>query len=112
SAAVSIPSYYGVNTDTRLHSVLHDALPISGATGHTHGTAVLLTKGNDVPPSPGAAASSPARDGHMHGLDGLRSVDVTVACGRARSEEHTTELQSRFGLVCRLLLEQRMDEGE
>ncbi|HLS63105.1 MAG TPA: acyltransferase family protein, partial [Ruania sp.] len=29
-----------------------------------------------MPPSPGAAASSPARDGHIHGLDGLRSVAI------------------------------------
>src|SRR5699024_12706748 len=32
----------------------------------------------------------------------------TAACGgRARSEEHTSELQSRFDLVCRLLLEKK-----
>src|SRR5207249_8524257 len=28
-------------------------------------------------------------------------------CGRVRSEEHTSELQSRFDLVCRLLLEKK-----
>src|SRR5699024_11874305 len=28
----------------------------------------------------------------------------TIALGRQRSEEHTSELQSRFDLVCRLLL--------
>src|SRR5699024_12365564 len=28
-----------------------------------------------------------------------------TACGELRSEEHTSELQSRFDLVCRLLLE-------
>src|SRR2546422_7251280 len=30
-----------------------------------------------------------------------------VAAGRARSEEHTSELQSRLHLVCRLLLEKK-----
>src|SRR5438067_5720862 len=30
-----------------------------------------------------------------------------VVPGRARSEEHTSELQSRFDLVCRLLLEKK-----
>src|SRR5699024_11129829 len=30
-----------------------------------------------------------------------------VGCPRARSEEHTSELQSRFDLVCRLLLEKK-----
>src|SRR5699024_11673759 len=28
-------------------------------------------------------------------------------CTRSRSEEHTSELQSRFDLVCRLLLEKK-----
>src|SRR5438105_10442886 len=30
---------------------------------------------------------------------------------RRRSEEHTSELQSRVDLVCRLLLEKKKDEG-
>src|SRR5438067_3272815 len=30
---------------------------------------------------------------------------------RARSEEHTSELQSRFDLVCRLLLEKKKFDG-
>src|SRR5436309_7660989 len=30
-----------------------------------------------------------------------------VACGGPRSEEHTSELQSRENLVCRLLLEKK-----
>src|SRR5438067_9165319 len=41
------------------------------------------------------------------------SVGVT-SCGfsarKARSEEHTSELQSRFDLVCRLLLEKKKNE--
>src|SRR5438067_3068135 len=32
-------------------------------------------------------------------------------CGRRRSEEHTSELQSRFDLVCRLLLEKKNSRG-
>src|SRR5207249_10888342 len=39
-----------------------------------------------------------------------RSPDIADSCalttlGGSRSEEHTSELQSRFDLVCRLLLE-------
>src|SRR5437868_14751887 len=33
-------------------------------------------------------------------------------CGDQRSEEHTSELQSRFDLVCRLLLEKKKDLAE
>src|SRR2546429_2105257 len=33
--------------------------------------------------------------------------DLLVVCGSGRSEEHTSELQSRLHLVCRLLLEKK-----
>src|SRR2546422_3870638 len=35
------------------------------------------------------------------------SLDVLLTSGEARSEEHTSELQSRLHLVCRLLLEKK-----
>src|SRR5207249_11662393 len=37
----------------------------------------------------------------------VASEQVLVAPGCKRSEEHTSELQSRFDLVCRLLLEKK-----
>src|SRR5690349_5795962 len=41
---------------------------------------------------------------HGRGLNGLvLGSDTNVYCGNARSEEHTSELQSRRDLVCRLL---------
>src|SRR5437868_13078610 len=36
-----------------------------------------------------------------------RTSAKAVATGSGRSEEHTSELQSRFDLVCRLLLEKK-----
>src|SRR3712207_7981836 len=44
--------------------------------------------------------------------DGLDQVEVGVAVDVlfARSEEHTSELQSRQYLVCRLLLEKKKDK--
>src|SRR5699024_12836682 len=61
-----------------------------------------------VQPAPGRP-----RQGRCPGL--LRSSDHLRRCGHAdqlllerrRSEEHTSELQSRFDLVCRLLLEKK-----
>src|SRR5207249_11993537 len=35
------------------------------------------------------------------------SGEITLDVSDARSEEHTSELQSRFDLVCRLLLEKK-----
>src|SRR2546429_3744791 len=44
-------------------------------------------------------------------VDGLRDALPELRCGRReaelRSEEHTSELQSRLHLVCRLLLEKK-----
>src|SRR5437868_11266464 len=37
----------------------------------------------------------------------LESIARAVIDSRRRSEEHTSELQSRFDLVCRLLLEKK-----
>src|SRR5438309_9351250 len=34
-------------------------------------------------------------------------IEETVVCLERRSEEHTSELQSQFHLVCRLLLEKK-----
>src|SRR3712207_7526454 len=42
----------------------------------------------------------------VHGIDDLRAVRRAV-----RSEEHTSELQSRQYLVCRLLLEKKKTTG-
>src|SRR2546429_6515761 len=49
-----------------------------------------------------------------HRQNGVREVrgivsdqDVFARFGRERSEEHTSELQSRLHLVCRLLLEKK-----
>src|SRR2546422_5529011 len=44
-----------------------------------------------------ASAKSPSR----------RVRDSSITCTIARSEEHTSELQSRLHLVCRLLLEKK-----
>src|SRR5687768_18244766 len=43
--------------------------------------------------------------GRAAGATGVALLDVST--GRARSEEHTSELQSRLHLVCRLLLEKK-----
>src|SRR5438067_3577040 len=50
----------------------------------------------------------PGRDAHAQRLQAdahPRDRAVMVGALHVRSEEHTSELQSRFDLVCRLLLE-------
>src|SRR5438067_4887016 len=41
-----------------------------------------------------------------------RSLRAACAAAASRSEEHTSELQSRFDLVCRLLLEKKKKQPE
>src|SRR5699024_12287188 len=41
---------------------------------------------------------------------GVRAVGDRRSCRPWRSEEHTSELQSRFDLVCRLLLEKKKNK--
>src|SRR3712207_8581830 len=46
---------------------------------------------------------------NRYNLSERSSEAVLQACERERSEEHTSELQSRQYLVCRLLLEKKKD---
>src|SRR5438067_5413703 len=56
---------------------------------------------------------SPSWQGHAHhGAAGAPAARCLAAAqNRRRSEEHTSELQSRFDLVCRLLLEKKNQVG-
>src|SRR5690606_41751307 len=79
---------------------LHDALPISD-----QGISRGRPRGDR-----GCHRPAGRRDGRGHHRQGQRRgrADVAPALG-ARSEEHTSELQSRENLVCRLLLEKKKD---
>src|SRR6185312_10023047 len=49
------------------------------------------------------------RIGRMHAI--MRPVELCAGQRKVRSEEHTSELQSRSDLVCRLLLEKKKKGG-
>src|SRR3712207_8132172 len=77
---------------------LHDALPIlvhqhrAGGVGDVGEVLAAVAPAGHVPDQPG--------------VDGAHE-QVTALGGLPRSEEHTSELQSRQYLVCRLLLEKK-----
>src|SRR5260370_9177318 len=72
--------FFNDTATTEIYTLsLHDALPIS------------------VDTAPFGDASSPTR----------RYCTEVPMCSIARSEEHTSELQSHLNLVCRLLLEKK-----
>src|SRR5690606_41764885 len=92
---------YSVCTGTAATAIyplsLHDALPISSA-------------GSRRCRSPRASSdrsrtswAGPVGLAERHGAPGVRVLQVIDS----RSEEHTSELQSRENLVCRLLLEKK-----
>src|SRR3712207_8232020 len=62
----------------------------------------------DAVPTSSRVAAPAARRSVSAGHDGTWSPSpVSTSTGAARSEEHTSELQSRQYLVCRLLLEKK-----
>src|SRR5207249_12071580 len=81
---------------------LHDALPISSEARSASTPASPKDHTRRTYRSPSRQPIQPRR-GRRRG----RSRACTTAIARARSEEHTSELQSRFDLVCRLLLEKK-----
>src|SRR2546429_6889847 len=79
--------FFNDTATTEIYTLsLHDALPIS----------LHLRGYRDAGASRGFARAGAAQDARPHDL----------ACA-PRSEEHTSELQSRLHLVCRLLLEKK-----
>src|SRR3712207_8312119 len=95
--------FFNDTATTEIYTLsLHDALPISLRVAREP-TRVRIS-----------SAAVPARNLRLLGLQrapacGRRARDVTLlrGSGRHRSEEHTSELQSRQYLVCRLLLEKK-----
>src|SRR3712207_8758380 len=101
--------FFNDTATTEIYTLsLHDALPIS-----LERTSLSLSP--DAPPVPDTASSTDAvphytRFGSAH----VTGVYMTKCDGSTqflsyRSEEHTSELQSRQYLVCRLLLEKKTD---
>src|SRR5690625_5685032 len=75
---------------------LHDALPISSRSSSTPGSWTAPTSSPHSPWAPISRSSA-----------GPTSMGSWPVGATARSEEHTSELQSRGHLVCRLLLEKK-----
>src|SRR3712207_8930566 len=87
--------FFNDTATTEIYSLsLHDALPICVA---AEVTAVRAARARDE-------EAEVARRGRVHGA--VASPGWAILVGR-RSEEHTSELQSRQYLVCRLLLEKK-----
>src|SRR5207249_12305513 len=87
---------------------LHDALPISSSMREPVSISAVAMMVSD-PPSSTLRAAPRKRLGRCSALASTPPVSTLPDEGTTllRSEEHTSELQSRFDLVCRLLLEKK-----
>src|SRR5690606_39719283 len=91
------PFVFEAPATTEIYTLsLHDALPISGGGAIDFGVFQQTELAND------GGVEVVARD-----RAGLHGVEKRARVGGTRSEEHTSELQSRENLVCRLLLEKK-----
>src|SRR2546430_7432033 len=90
--------FFNDTATTEIYTLsLHDALPISSPRRRCYGTCgpkAERTAWRTAPPWRGGRASS-------------TRTRTCAASRSARSEEHTSELQSQSNLVCRLLLEKK-----
>src|SRR3712207_7898076 len=96
--------FFNDTATTEIYTLsLHDALPISTLLWvvETQREPRIATDGFvSSGPTPASWSAAAARSRRTH--PGRRARDA-----RRRSEEHTSELQSRQYLVCRLLLEKK-----
>src|SRR3712207_9453249 len=91
--------FFNDTATTEIYTLsLHDALPISAHLGRGRGAAPVAP----VEPAGQGAGLLPAAV-----RPALRRRARGPVLRLARSEEHTSELQSRQYLVCRLLLEKK-----
>src|SRR5690606_39555373 len=86
---------------------LHDALPIYGAAGGEHRAGGAAAREDAALGDDGVLGDAAAAVGVALAEHELRGRQVPVDGPQGRSEEHTSELQSRENLVCRLLLEKK-----
>src|SRR5690606_7609760 len=109
----------GHNHDADYAAIDHDHDEDYAAAGHTHtagevsGLAAVATSGaySDLSGTPSIPSGDQLMTGSataladLEGAPAMEDFNALLAVLRTRSEEHTSELQSRENLVCRLLLE-------
>src|SRR3712207_8820449 len=95
-------SFFNDTATTEIYTLsLHDALPISSSYTFSPASRTLTVSANQTNVDFTGTRIYRIR-GQIGGEGAVSGVTVTL-----RSEEHTSELQSRQYLVCRLLLEKK-----
>src|SRR3712207_9084404 len=95
--------FFNDTATTEIYTLsLHDALPIS-----RQGCAADSSAGAQTPRGVGPPHKTNRLEGRQEQPAAAFPVGAQVRFSLGRSEEHTSELQSRQYLVCRLLLEKK-----
>src|SRR5690606_41598684 len=106
----SAPSLLHCPSSTVIYPLsLHDALPIYPQEGSVRSLTRWQSAANAS--ASGICETTATRSGrppHACTVTSPLSIETSLT---ARSEEHTSELQSRENLVCRLLLEKKKPDG-
>src|SRR3712207_8690457 len=104
--------FFNDTAPTEIYTLsLHDALPIFAAArsaGDAAGVPLVINARTDVFLRPDPIVDEAVARGRAY----LEAGGHCVFVPGARSEEHTSELQSRQYLVCRLLLEKKKQSTE
>src|SRR5689334_24152010 len=106
-ASSSLFFFFNDTATTEIYTLsLHDALPIYRRRPRRSLTPKTQPRRRH-PPDRHLPAGSRRADHPCVGLQQRRAAGGAGAVAGERSEEHTSELQSQFHLVCRLLLEKK-----
>src|SRR5690349_24154587 len=98
--------FFNDTATTEIYTLsLHDALPIFEALSFGGMTTFLTPSSRANTPACAGPAPPNAKSTKSRGSNPFSTVILRMMS--ARSEEHTSELQSRRDLVCRLLLEKK-----
>src|SRR3712207_8329504 len=104
---MSVLFFFNDTATTDIYTLsLHDALPICRRSTRAGPARPRRVRGVGVRPT-GRPAASAAPAGRRDVAAAAPSGRAARSRPRSRSEEHTSELQSRQYLVCRLLLEKK-----
>src|SRR3712207_7380611 len=94
--------FFNDTATTEIYTLsLHDALPI-----FRNGAALTITVNDRVVEAP-ATSRTDNENENVPAVEGTPDNVAVAGSNDRRSEEHTSELQSRQYLVCRLLLEKK-----
>src|SRR3712207_9486420 len=102
--------FFNDTATTEIYTLsLHDALPIFAGAAHVRAGELLgrADRVRDQPAAQDPGLRSGSEPVDVAPLGGVADDHVVDLRDPRRSEEHTSELQSRQYLVCRLLLEKK-----